>query len=146
MHWDTHASLTGSQLFIARLDGSELKPFARKRRQYYWNPRFSPDGKSVLAKHLNAADNGPPESARIIALDGSHERSISVPKDFAPEYVCWSPDGKHVAIAAYRKGGQGPPTSKLFIVDSAGAQIREVVLANADELHLGTIDWTAASH
>jgi len=145
MHWDTHASLTGSQLFISRLDGSDLKPIARKRRQYYWYPRFSPDGKSVLAKHLNAADDGPWISARIIALDGSQERSISVSEGFSAEYVCWSPAGQYIAIAAIDGDApSGRRTSKLFIVDSQGAQIREVVLANVQRLHLGTIDWTVA--
>jgi len=143
LDWDTHASLTGSQLFIARLDGSDLKPIARKRRQYYWYPRFSPDGKTVLAKHLNATNEGPWISARIIALDGSHERSITVHEGFDPEYACWSPDGRHIAIAACDDAPSGRRTSKLFIVDSQGAQIREVALASIDGLHLGTIDWTA---
>jgi hypothetical protein len=145
MHWDTHASLTGAQLFIARVDGSDLRPVARKKRQYYWYPRFSPNGKTILAKHLNATNDGPWISARIIALNGSQERSIVVGDNFHVEYACWSPDGQHIAISAHDDNPSATRTSKLFLVNTSGTQIRELALANVDGLRLANIDWTAAT-
>ncbi len=145
-HWDTHASVTASQLFAADIDGADPRPIARKRSQYYWYPRFSSDGTTVLAKHLDARD-GSGTSIRTIALDGSHERSITLNDEYGSEVAAWSPDGNHIAVLAYINSAftGGTKTSKLYIVDTEGSKIRDVILPNVKELFLyGDIDWTDA--
>ena len=146
MHWDTHASATGAQLYVADVDGRHLMTIAQKRSQYYWYPRFSPDGNSVVAKHLDASDSGR-ITVRILLLDGSGERWISLGERYIPEVACWSPDGNCVAIAAYAAEAfsGGEKVSKIYIVDSAGHRMKEVKLLQADGLRIGSIDWAPAA-
>jgi Tol biopolymer transport system component len=139
MHWDTHSSLTGAQLYVARADGSDLRPVARKRSQYYWYPRFSPDGKTLLAKHLDA--RGGRVTMRVIALDGSWERSISLQDGWEPEEACWSPDGRFIAVAAYVDADKH---GKLLVLNSAGTHVHEIELADSEQVRISGIDWTAA--
>ncbi len=144
MHYDTHASSTGAQLYIAHADGSALVPLARKKFQYYWYPRFHPADKTVCAKHLDAKTGD--LSIRVIAVDGSQERSIILPDRAGPETACWSPDGRFLAVAAYRSDAfrGGPKIGTLFIVDEPGTRIRKVELENAEQLRIYDVEWTAA--
>ncbi len=144
MHWDTHAAATGAQLYIAHADGTALKPLARKKFEYYWYPRFHPTGKVVCAKHLDAKTGD--LSIRVIAVDGLSERSIVLPERVGPETACWSPDGRFVAVAAYRSAAfrGGPKIGPLLIVNELGTHFREVVLENIDELSIYGVEWTAA--
>jgi hypothetical protein len=105
LYWDTHAQLSGAQLFLCASDGSNLRPLARRREQYYWYPRFSPDGQTILAKHLDARTGRLPSrpalSVRLLAIDGTSERSVSISSEHQVEYACWSPDGAQIAIVAF---------------------------------------------
>jgi hypothetical protein len=144
MHWDTHA-VTGSQLFVARADGTDLRPVARKKRQYYWYPRFSHDGKSVVAKHLDPATGV--HSLRLLSLQGDNEVAILSDGGSGPDSACWSPDDLCLAVVTNcQLNGGRTRGSKLMIVNAEGTQIREVFLANATDLHLASIDWTGATH
>lgn len=149
MHWDTHAHLTGAQLYVSYRDGSGLRPLARKREQYYWNPRFSPDGKTVLAKHLDARKHREATETghvciRTIALDGSRECSIEVNEGFMPKTACWSPDGDHIAVVAYPVAAFSGDrkVSKIFVVDSEGSHVIEVALKHVSQIQLSDIEWS----
>ncbi len=144
MHWDTHATPTGAQLFVADIDGSKLRPIARKSSQYYWYPRFSPDDKSIVAKHLDAKTGA--LTIRIVALDGAQERSIILSNEVGPEIACWSPDGAWIAIVAYDQAAfaGGKKVSHLFVVNSAGDCIREIMSDDRGERHITNIDWSAS--
>jgi hypothetical protein len=144
MHWDTHSDVTAAQLFIARPDGQELRPVARKQFQYYWFPRFSPDDKTLSALHLDVKTGE--RSIRLIAVDGSQERSITLNDEQGPEIACWSPDGRYLAIAAYHnvafKGGR--KSGPLVIVNEQGTAFRKLQLRDVDEYRISDVDWTAA--
>lgn len=149
MHWDTHAHFTGAQLYVSHRDGSGLHPLARKREQYYWYPRFSPNGKTMLAKHLDARKDRVGRerghiSVRTIALDGSRECSIEVSDSFMAEAACWSPDGVHIAVVAYQNAAfsGGSKLSKIFVVDSEGNHVTEVALKHVSQLRLSDIEWS----
>ncbi len=144
MHWDTHASATGAQLYIAKSDGSALQPLARKKFQYYWYPRFHPTDKTVCAKHVHAITHD--RSIHVIAVDGSQERSITLPDRLDPETACWSPDGKYLAIPAHRSNAVrgGAKIGPLFIVNERGTHFRQVALENVEELSIYDVEWTAA--
>jgi hypothetical protein len=149
LNWDTHAYLTGAQIHLANRDGSGLRPLAQKREQYYWYPRFSPDGAKVLAKHLDARAGGnrpdaPHTSIRTLALDGSHESSIQVSDEYMPEVASWSPNGEHIGVVAYGNAAfsGGSKQSKVFVVDAEGVHFNEVRLRNVDNLILHDIDWS----
>ena len=124
-----------------------MRPLARKLSQYYWYPRFSPDGRTVLAKHLDARpgkDEGD-MSVRLLALDGSEERSI-VLEGHRPEVACWSPDGAHIAVAARDNVPRQPTmaTSTVLIVDSKGSRVRTLTLVKAEITAANGVEWTAA--
>ena len=144
MHWDTHASLTGAQLYLADVDGNNVKVVAQKHFQYYWYPRFSPDGRFIVAKHLNA--NGGKATLRVLSLDGASERSISLGEQWSPEMACWSPDGRFLATAAFNAEAMSGSrkSSSIFVVDLEGTRLKEVKLPQADDLRIGSIDWTPA--
>lgn len=144
MHWDTHASATGAQLYIAKTDGSALRPVARKKSQYYWYPRFHPTDKTVCAKHVHAITHD--RGIHVIAVDGSQERSITLPDRHDPETACWSPDGRFLAIPSIRLSAMnsGPKIGPLFIVDESGTHFRQVALENVVELRIYNVEWTAA--
>ncbi len=146
MHWDTHAHLTGAQLFVSRIDGTDLRPVARRQAQYYWYPRFSPDGKTLLAKHLNAAEGGGGRiSVHTIALDGTEERSLSVSEGYSPEVACWSPDGRWIAVAAYANSafGGGEKHSEIFVIDPQAHRVRQISFGDSARSIVFDIDWTA---
>jgi hypothetical protein len=144
MHWDTHRAATGAQLYIAHTDGTALKPLARKKYQYYWYPRFHPTDKTVCAMHVHSITHD--RSIHVIAVDGSQERSITLPERHDPETACWSPDGRFLAIPAIRFSALsgGPKIRALFIVNESGTQFRQVALENVEELWIYNVDWTAA--
>jgi hypothetical protein len=144
MHWDTHASATGAQLYIAHDDGTAIQTLARKKFQYYWYPRFHPTDKTVCEKHLDAKTDE--LSIRVIAVDGSHERSIMLPEKVVPETACWSPDGRFLAIPAFQSAALrgAPKIGPLFIVNELGTHIRQIALENVEELSIFDVDWTAA--
>jgi hypothetical protein len=143
LYCDTHSSKTGAQAFVADLSGDHLRPIARRRSQYYWYPRFSPDGKSIVAKHLDA--KGGALTVHIVALDGSHERSISLGKGLAPEGACWSPDGKWILIIGFDEAvGPSKNGSQLFVADVAGERIAKVRMDSKELRQVTSIDWTAA--
>lgn len=148
MQWDTHSHMNGARIFLSKIDGSELKPIAQKREEYYWHPRFSPDGKSVLAKHLNAHDGGT-LSLRILALDGSREVAISLKNLGEVESACWSPDGKHIAIKAYLEisDDSGPARLRHLVITNADAtEVKKIELKNTADYSLnGELTWTDAT-
>ncbi|MCP3916774.1 MAG: hypothetical protein GY711_14555 [bacterium] len=145
MHWDTHAHWTGSQLFLSAADGSALRSLARRREQYYWYPRFSPDGKKVLAKHLDArGELGGGVSIRVLAVDGSSELAIDVSPDHGAEIACWSPDGAHIAVAAFENAAfeGGAKVGGVFLTDAGGQRVRRLTLRGVELITAGDVEWT----
>ena len=138
MHWDTHATLTGAQLYVSKADGSGLRPVARKRSQYYWYPRFSPDGQTLLAKHL---DPGSGEiTVRLLAVDGSRERAFHVGDGLMAEAACWSPDGRAVAVVALSEDRR---VCRLRVISVDGTRGRDVELDGCEEVRADDVTWTA---
>lgn len=143
-HWDTH-SAAGSHLYVMHLDGNGLRQLTAPGYNYSWNPRFSPDGKWILYKHLEKGRL----SVNMIDFDATTVREVFAEVGrTAPETACWSPDGLYVAVLVFNfsddmstKGDVGAQDQHIVIVDVADASAFELRLADAVSVTIAGLDW-----
>src|SRR5262249_15001255 len=97
--------------------------------------RISPDGKQVVYLDSMQRDS---DRLVIVNRDGSNPRVIYKSEGLAePEEACWSPDGKHIAVALFdwtleggrkvMKAGE-PNDSRLLVIDVDGKNPRTIRL------------------
>ena len=109
--------------------------------------RFSPDGKQVAFTHQRGKT-----SIRTIAVADGKETTVAE-QDGANsvEAVCWSPDGKYLAISRfdwevgpdgkYFKTADHDSNYRFEIVSLDGKERREIKLQDADVRFMGHADW-----
>jgi Tol biopolymer transport system component len=101
------ASDDGGDVFVQNVDGQ-----GREKLTTGLSPRWSPDGSQIAVV----------ESEMLYVVDMvSDERRALFSEPFALLYegVCWSPDGKTIALVAHPVQG---PRRELLIVNSQGAE------------------------
>ncbi|MDF1665169.1 MAG: amidohydrolase, partial [Planctomycetota bacterium] len=85
-------------------------------RAYDSQPRFSPDGKTVLF----TSDRGGNDNLWIISLDGTKARPLTSQKDKVTNSGDWSPDGRHVIARRRLTDRSSIGTVELWLVDVNG--------------------------
>jgi WD40-like Beta Propeller Repeat len=79
-------------------------------------PSWSPDG-TKFAGYLRG-------SLVIMRADGNDQRTLSLP-DLVPGWTEWSPDGKRLVFAAYRRGSS-PDVTQLYVVNEDDTGLRRL--------------------
>ncbi len=146
-HRDFH-SAAGAHLYVMRPDGTGQRQLTGPGYHYNWNPRFSPDGRWVLHKHMEPEKKGR-LSIRVIDFEATTVREVlgQVGRT-VPEMACWSPDGRYIAVVVSNfkenmasKGGPEDQDGRIVIVDVAGRLCGELRLASAEGVALWCLDW-----
>jgi hypothetical protein len=109
-------------------DGSQVAPIAKNLFQ----ARFSPDGQKIAFVRWEE-----PLTAFITDREGRPLRKLLVATDnWLPTKVCWSPDGRHLAIVVSisidRRNIFAPRPDAVVIVSDSGAVMKEFVLPTDD--------------
>lgn len=88
----------GSQLMIAKSDGSEVKQLSNHPRTEIWlTPSWSPKKQSIVAGLLSLADN----KARLIevSLEDGKETPLNTDPWLSVTSIVWTPDGAGILLA-----------------------------------------------
>ena len=145
--WDTH-SAAGAHLYVMRPDGTGQRQLTTPGYHYSWDPRFSPDGRWVLHKHMEPENKGR-LSIRVIDFQATTVREVfGQVGRAAPETACWSPDGRYIAVAVFNweenlsyRAGPEDRDCRIVIVDGTGRLCGVLRLANAEGVALRELDW-----
>jgi len=146
-HWDTH-SAAGAHLHVMRPDGTGQRQLTGPGYHYNWYPRFSPDGRWILHKHMEPENKGR-LSIRMIDFQATTTREVfGQVGRAAPETACWSPDGRYVAVIVFNysedlksRGSLQEADYRIVIVDVTGRLCGELRLASAEGVGLSMLDW-----
>jgi Tol biopolymer transport system component len=113
-------------MFLRRADGSEPRLLLAKNPGSSGLGRFSPDSKTVAYVRINHQNRE--YSVRVIDVTTSRERLVvdGDGKDDPDGNLCWSPDGKYLAVRMMdRTQEESPePQGHLEILDLQGRRIR----------------------
>jgi dipeptidyl aminopeptidase/acylaminoacyl peptidase len=97
-------SLEG-EIFLADIDGRNLKKILGEKGKNYNNPRISPSGKWLAFQYGNTAFVSVPALA-IIPLHGKPTDMVNIPFDRNKGNITWSNDEKYIYFSALSNGGQ----------------------------------------
>jgi len=119
----------GGEVFIARIDGSDIRVLPRPRRlkPYYGDswPTFSPDGTSIA---LFVTEEGRYGDYWILPVNGGEPRRVT--SDFqeggAPT---WTPDGQSLLVRSSRSG-----STNLWRVPVAGGTLEQLTTGAGEDL------------
>lgn len=109
----------GSDLYLARSDGSEARKLVTVPGRIWW-PRISPDGRSIRFSVMDPATGA--LSMREVSMDGSQLRPLLSRWNAAPAECCgnWTADGKYFVFQSTRNG-----RTDLWAVHEKGRFLRE---------------------
>jgi RNA polymerase sigma factor (sigma-70 family) len=127
----------GYQLYVMHPDGSGERRLTKGGGLNCY-ARFSPNGKRIVYLHQERGIN----SLHVMDADGRNDREILVEKDrVSPHYVCWSPDGKRLALVLITQPRPGATdllgnplqtTFRIELMDPDGGNRRELKLPDAE--------------
>jgi Tol biopolymer transport system component len=100
------ASDTGREIFVQNLDGQGRESVSSGQ-----SPRWSPDGSQMAVVENNMLHV-------IDMVTGERRAMFAEPFTLVYSGVCWSPDGRHIALVAQPVQG---PRRQLLIVSSQGS-------------------------
>jgi Tol biopolymer transport system component len=145
--WLLIYGLERGQLHLLAADGGEPTRVSLPVHRTY-KGRFSPDGKQVT--YVVSAK---PNRVVILNRDGSAWREVYRGNGLTdPKEVCWSPDGKHLAIVLFdwiEENGQriisvAPEHDnnwRVLILDKGGKNPRPLLLEGLPVIEISGLDW-----
>ncbi len=107
----------GSKLFVARLDGSELRQLTSGPGEDV-TPVWSPDGSQVMF----ASTRGGDEDVWIVRRDGQELRNLTN-HPAGDSHPSWSPDGRRVVFCSTRGDGEN---DDIYVVNVDGTGLRRL--------------------
>ena len=119
----------GDDLWVANPDGSGQR-IAIKDGPESWEPggiEFSPDGREVAFATHFAVGNGELMIGEVFG-GGVRRLTVNTMDDWVPS---WSPDGRSLAFARYRRGSLG--AGDIYIINADGSGERNLTKSAADE-------------
>ncbi len=109
-----------SELFIADIDGSNLKKILGEEGKNYNSPRISPSGKWLAFQYSGTSFVTVPVLA-IMPVNGTAKDIIELPLDRAKGNITWSDDEKYIYFNAPSNGGQ--PIYRIAINSKKAEQL-----------------------
>lgn len=107
----------GWKLFVARLDGSELRQLTSGPGADA-TPIWSRDGKQIVY----ASDRGGNEDLWIVQADGTGLRNLTS-HPASDSHPSWSPDGRQVVFSSTRGDGEN---DDIYVIDLNGSNLRRL--------------------
>ncbi len=134
-----HPREQGRHIYRMQLDGSDSRRLTTNGDNR--GPRISPDGRSITYLHHEPGEKS--LSVWIADADGCNARKVYQIDGTHPE-VCWSPDGKRLALSIYPITETGalvrePGTCRIELIDPDGTN--RVILPLPMTNFVGSPDW-----
>jgi Tol biopolymer transport system component len=93
--WFVTLSGSDDQIYVMRPDGTERRRLTKGG--FDRNPRFAPDSRRIVYSRQQRGSLS--FSLRMVDLDGRNDRELFRPEGVVLWSHCWSPDGRHLAVA-----------------------------------------------
>ena len=128
-------------------DGKDQRQLTKDGANYF--PRFSPDSRKIAYVHQDKKGSS---SIWIMDADGQNNHKIMAEEDLvSPNLVCWSPDGKRLAVGLfkYHRNEKGTPILSdpgiadfhIELLDADGQNRRRLDIAGPKVVWIGDVDW-----
>lgn len=143
------------EVYLTPLDTLKPEKFGDAPLVVLYTPRFSPDGKRVLwAK----APDGPlnPDAMGVFVTDVATKKEVklNLPPGVGASHLCWSPDGKRIAVhsvetSSNQKGSD--VTSRVTVCDVDGGNPSAIVSREPGQpgpggsTYITGLDWVSAT-
>ncbi len=114
-----------SEIFMADVNGNNLKMLLGKEGKTYSNAKISPSGKWIAFQHGNTSFVDVAALA-IMPVNGTEKDIITIPFDRNKGSITWSADEKYIYFTAQSNGGV-----PLYRVDIASKQVTSLSDTNA---------------
>ncbi|MDE0317174.1 MAG: hypothetical protein OXM61_20015 [Candidatus Poribacteria bacterium] len=127
-----------SDLYVMSNNGKNVRQLTDTP---FWDtsPRWSPDGKHIIfMRDLGPAGEQQAQQVDIFIIhaDGSNERRLTH-HPLNDVFLCWSPDGSHIAFSGRRSGN-----GEIHIMEIASGDIRQLTKNNPDEEYSSKPSWS----
>jgi len=107
----------GSKLFVARLDGTELRQLTVGPGEDA-TPKWSPDGTTVAFASVRNGD----EDVWIVKADGTGARNVTNHPG-SDSHPSWSPDGRQIVFCSTRGDGAN---DDIYVINLDGSGLRRL--------------------
>jgi RNA polymerase sigma factor (sigma-70 family) len=144
---DRHVTGLGSSgIYLLRPDGKDQQQLTKGGASN--SPRFSPDSRKIAYLHYDKEGS----SIWTMDVDGQNKHKVLAQEDLvSPMSVCWSPDGKRLAVLLfkYHRNEEGTPILSdpakadfhLEIIDADGGNRRRLDIAGPKVNWIENVDW-----
>jgi Tol biopolymer transport system component len=136
-----------SRLSLMRTDGTGERSIPKERAKEVagQDGRFSPDSLRIAY----VLEKGEDISIWVSGVDGSKARKVYEGTNTSSAGLCWSPDGKRLAVSLYDRAPQNGKTAapvsqlrfRVVVMDAAGGNAKEVRLAGMTAIFLTCPEW-----
>jgi TolB protein len=112
----TATTIQNSELWTKNLETGENTLLASG-----YDPRFSPDGKSIV--YVKLSEDGKSRTIWTMNLDGTNQTQITDAKRGDSYDPCWSPDGKQIVFQTYKKDKKD---CDIYVIDADGENLMQI--------------------
>ena len=124
-----YATSTNTDIYAYDLASGKTENFTEGMLGYDVNPKFSPDGKSLLWQSM-ARDGFEADKNDIVVMDLATKKKTNLTKSWDESVVgdvSWSPDSQNIYFTTAFRG-----TKQLFSLNPKDAKVKQITAGNFD--------------